>query len=78
MNSENIEPDHEDLGTRIERDFGHLIEDQDDTSGQATPERDGTNHLEFPPKQSNGRLPKHSLDTERQLMRFQKHPLRKK
>ena len=57
MNSRNIEPKHEDLDLRIKRNFGHLMDDQDDTSGQTTPERDATNHMEFPPKQSNGRLP---------------------
>ena len=39
MNSRNIEPEHEDLDMRIKRDFAHLMDDQDETSGQTTPER---------------------------------------
>ena len=84
------------------------MDDQDDTSGQTTPERDATNHMEFPANQSIGRLPsnirtykptgyerprriflevkkyqelmsaKHSLDSERQVMRFEKESLKKK
>ena len=39
MNSRNIEPKHEDLDLRIKRNFAHLMDDQDETSGQTTPER---------------------------------------